>query len=41
MKPQLTDKQLLSTMKLLKNLKKFVDSKMGSIEDLKILQINK
>jgi len=38
MRIQVTNEQLLSAMKLLKNLKKFVDTKMGSIDDLQILQ---
>lgn len=38
LKPQLTQKQLLSTTTLLKNLKTFVDKKYGSIYNIGIIQ---
>jgi len=37
MKPKLTNKQILSCMRLLQNLKKFVDMRYGSINDVKVM----
>ena len=37
MKPKLTTKQILACMRLLQNLKKFVDMRYGSITEVKVM----